>query len=153
MLTTTGWTPWAEVADLQRDVDSLFSGVFADPTRGQNPGVFTPAADVARDGDTWRISLAIPGISADSVAIEIVGRILHVRGERPADGKIQPVVNEIAYGRFERDFALPEDIDAEHVEATYRHGMLELMLPVAEAAKPHRIAVKSVEDGKQLQAA
>ena len=97
--------------------------------------------------------MALPGISPDKVDIDIVGRTLRVRGERSANDKAQPVINEITYGRFEREFTLPEEIDAQHVEATYRHGMLELALPLAEGAKPHRIAVKSAPEGKQLHAA
>ena len=63
------------------------------------------------------------------------------------------MVSEISYGRFEREFALPEDIDAEHVQATYRHGMLELVLPVSEGAKPRRIEVKAAPEAKQIRAA
>ena len=63
------------------------------------------------------------------------------------------LIGEITYGRFEREFTLPEEIDAQHVQATYRHGMLELVLPLAEGAKPHRIAVKAAPEGKQLHAA
>ena len=64
-----------------------------------------------------------------------------------------PSSSEITYGRFEREFTLPEEIDAQHVQATYRHGMLELVLPLAEGAKPHRIAVKAAPEDKQLHAA
>ena len=103
--------------------------------------------------DTWNVSLALPGISPDKVDLDIAGRTLRVRGERSANDKAQPVISEITYGRFEREFTLPEEIDAQRVEATYRHGMLELVLPLAEGAKPHRIAVKSAPEGKQLHAA
>ena len=85
--------------------------------------------------------------------IDIVGRTLRVRGERTAEEKAESVMSEITYGRFEREFTLPQEIDAQHVQATYRHGMLELVLPLAEGAKPHRIAVKTAPEGKQLHAA
>ena len=153
MLGMTRWTPWTELAGMHRDLDSLFNRVFGDTVRSQNVDSFTPAADVRREGDTWRVSLAVPGISPDRVDIDIVGRSLRVRGERSADEKAEPVISEITYGRFEREFTLPEEIDAQHVEATYRHGMLELVLPLAEGAKPHRIAVNAAPEGKQLHAA
>ena len=70
-----------------------------------------------------------------------------------ADEKAEPVISEITYGRFEREFTLPEEIDAKHVQATYRHGMLELVLPLAEGAKPHRITVKAAPESQQLQIA
>ena len=153
MLGMTRWTPWTELAGMHRDLDSLFNRVFADTVRSQSVDAFTPAADLRRNGDTWNVSLALPGISPDKVDIDIAGRTLRVRGERSANDKAQPVISEITYGRFEREFTLPEEIDAQHVEAMYRHGMLELALPLAEGAKPHRIAVKSAPEGKQLHAA
>ena len=153
MLGMTRFTPWNELAGMHRDLDSLFNRVFGDTVRSQGVDAFAPAADVRRDGETWKVSLALPGIAPDKVNIDIVGRTLQVRGERIAEEKTQPVVSEITYGRFEREFTLPEEIDAKHVQATYRHGMLELVLPLAEGAKPQRIAVKTTPDGKQLHAA
>ena len=153
MLGITRWTPWTELAGVHRDLDSLFNRVFGDTVRSQSVDAFTPAAELRRDGDTWKVTLALPGISPDNVDIAVVGRTLRVRGERMAEEKAEPVMSEITYGRFEREFTLPEEIDAQHVQATYRHGMLELVLPLAEGAKPHRIAVKAAPEGKQLHAA
>jgi HSP20 family protein len=153
MLSMTRWTPWTELAGVHRDLDALFNHVFGETVRPQNVDAFTPAANVWREGDTWTVSLALPGISTEKVDIDIVGRTLRVRGERTADEKAEPVIGEITYGRFEREFTLPEEIDAQHVQATYRHGMLELVLPLAEGAKPHRIAVKAAPEDKQLHAA
>ena len=153
MLGMTGWTPWTELAGVHRDLDSLFNRVFGETVRPQSVDVFTPAANVRRDGDTWNVSLALPGISPEKVDIDIVGRTVRVRGERPADEKPALVIGEITYGWFEREFTLPEEIDAQHVQATYHHGMLELRLPLAEGAKPHRIAVKAMAEDKQIHAA
>jgi HSP20 family protein len=156
MLNMTRWTPWTELAGVHRDLDTLFNRAFGDTTRYQNVESFTPAADVRRDGETWNVCIALPGISPDQVNIEVIGRTLKVRGERKvADTgeKVQPIMGEIPYGRFEREFTLPEDIDAKHVKATYRHGMLELVLPIAEGAKPYRITVNESADTKKLQVA
>jgi HSP20 family protein len=156
MLNMTRWTPWTELAGVHRDLDSLFSRVFGETGRSQSADSFAPAADVTRDGDTWKVSLAVPGISPDKVDIDIVGRTLRVRGERVFDEQpenVEPVISEIRYGRFEREFTLPEEIDSQHVQATYRHGMLELVLPLAEGAKPRRIEIKTEAEAKQLQVA
>jgi HSP20 family protein len=153
MLGMTRRTPWTELAGVHRDLDSLFNRVFGDTVRSQSVDAFTPAADLRRDGDTWNVALALPGVSPDKVDIDIVGRTLRIKGERTEGDKAEPVISEITYGRFEREFSLPEEIDAQHVQATYRHGMLELVLPLAEGAKPHRIAVKAAPEGKQLHAA
>jgi HSP20 family protein len=140
---------------LHRDLDSIFGRVFGETGHGRSVDSFAPAADVWREGDKWLLSMALPGIAPDKVEIDVVGRTLRVRGERTASEKSkgEPVVNEISYGRFEREFTLPEEIDAQHVEATYRHGMLELVLPLSEGAKPRRIEIKGTQDAKQLHAA
>ena len=153
MLAMTRWTPWTELAGVHRDLDSLFNRAFGDTVRSQGVGSFVPAADVRRDGEVWKVSLALPGIAPDKVDIDIVGRTLQVRGERTAEEKTEPVMSEITCGRFEREFTLPEEIDAKHAQATYRHGMLELVLPLAEGAKPHRIAVTGEPESKQLHVA
>jgi HSP20 family protein len=160
MLGLVGRTPWAPVANLaslHRDLDSLFDGVMGD-TRPPAGEVLMPPADIARDGDHWIIAMAIPGITPEKVDIEIVGRTLRVRGERErttpaASGdRVRPIVSEMRYGRFERDFTIPDDIDADHVEATYRHGILELRLPLHERAKPRRIDVQTAPAVKPLSA-
>src|SRR5688500_12581553 len=120
MLNVTRWTPWNELAGLHRDLDSIFGRVFGEtgPRRPVDSFAFAPAADVWREGDKWLLSMALPGISPDKVEIDVVGRTLRVRGERTANDKSkgEPIVNEISYGRFEREFTLPEEIDAQHVE-------------------------------------
>ena len=151
----TRWTPWTELAGLHRDLDSIFGRVFGETGARQSVDSFVPAADVRREGDKWMLSMALPGISPDQVEIDVVGGTLRVRGDRTATGTStsEPIISEISYGRFEREFTLPEDIDAQHVEATYRHGMLELLLPLSEGAKPRRIEVKAAPEAKQLHAA
>ncbi len=154
MLGMTRWTPWVELAGLHRDLDSMFGRTFGDTGARQNGdtsfSAFTPAAEVRRAGDKWLVSLAVPGIAPDKMDIDVVGRTLRVRGERAAEQKADPVVSEIVYGRFEREFTLPEEIDARHVSATCCNGMLELVLPLSEGAKPHRVQVKATPEAKQL---
>jgi HSP20 family protein len=156
MLNMTSWTPWTELASVHRDLDTLFNRLFGDtgrPQGSQAGNTFAPAADIRRDGDAWKVSMALPGVSPDKIDIEVVGRTLHVRGERTIDEAVEPIMNEIAYGRFGREFTLPEEIDPTHVQATYRLGTLDLVLPLAEAAKPYRIQVETTPEAKQLHAA
>jgi HSP20 family protein len=156
----TRWTPFTELATLHRDLDSLFGRVFGESGRPQTSApvlTFAPAADVTRAGDKWKMSLALPGIDPKNVEIDIVGRTLRVRGERTFDGYadgVEPVLSEISYGKFEREFTLPENIDQEKVQATYRHGMLELTLPLTESAKPRRIEIQTTApQARQIKAA
>jgi HSP20 family protein len=156
MLGMTRWTPWTELAGVHRDLDSIVGRLFGEtvPRQTVDPlNSFTPAADVRREGDKWMVSIAVPGMSPDKLDIDIVGRTLRVRGERSSEQKTESVMSEIVHGRFEREFTLPEDIDAQHAKATYRHGMLELVLPLKESAKPHRIEIKAAPETEQLHVA
>jgi HSP20 family protein len=163
MLNMTRWTPWTELAGVHRDLDTLFNRMFdtnryqGDANRYQNVESFTPAADVRRNGESWNVCIALPGVAPENVNIEVIGRTLKVRGECTAargDEKAELLIGEIPYGRFEREFTLPEDIEVKHVQAAYRHGMLDLVLPVAEGAKPYRITVNEpTTESKKLQAA
>jgi HSP20 family protein len=159
MLNPTRWNPWTELAGLHREFDSMFSRVFGDTVRPQSADSFAPAADVRRNDDTWKIWLALPGISPEKVEINVTGQTLWVRGERTPQqetARTEPVISEITYGRFEREFAVPDEVDADHVQATYRNGMLELTLPLKEGAKPRRIEVQAAPESaevKQLHAA
>lgn len=151
MLSLTRMAPFSELADLHRDLDALFNRVFGETARSPWSAGFTPAAALRRFDDRWVAEVALPGIDPKDVEVEIVGRTLRVRGERRQPEGGESLLSELAYGRFEREFTIPDDIDAEHVVANYRHGMLELTLPVSEAAKPRRIEVKA--EAKELRVA
>src|ERR1044071_10038791 len=99
MLGMTRFTPWTELAGMHRDLDSLFNRVFGDTVRSQGVDAFTPAADLRRDGETWKVSLALPGLAPDKVDIDIVGRTLRVRGERIAEEKTEPAMSERRVGK------------------------------------------------------
>lgn len=72
--------------------------------------------------------------------------VLTVKGERKADHDTTGMdyfVREVAYGAFQRDFALPEGVDPAQVEAKYAKGMLEVRVPAPHAATPRMIEVKA----------
>ncbi len=152
MLSLTGFSPWNDLAGLHRDLDAFFGRHFGSLNRPTSEEVFRPEAEVVKEGDKWMVSMFIPGVSPKSVDVEVIGQMLRVRGERSRENNVEPYISEIPYGRFEREFALPADIDADHVEASYRDGVLQLTLPVKESAKPRRIQIAS-SGNKQLNAA
>lgn len=156
MFSLTPFNPWNDLATLHRGLDAFVGRHFGSLASDENrvaKDTFTPAAEILKDGDKWMVSMYIPGVNAQSIDIEVVGQMLRVRGERSRDTNVEPYVSEISYGRFEREFALPADIDADHVEASYRNGVLELTLPVKESAKPRRIAVGATSEARQIGAA
>ena len=147
---------WTELAGLHRDLDALFGRNFGRPEMsGQAAAVdgFTPATEVTKDDNKWIVSVYLPGVPPKNVDIEVVGQTLRIRGERTREQRFEPYLSEVTYGKFEREFTLPSDIDGEHVEARCMHGVLELTLPIKESAKPRKIEILSAPEMKQIKVA
>jgi HSP20 family protein len=137
----TRWNPFDELTDLHREVDRLFGRTRAEGPI-QTPRAWLPATDVTSSKEGWQLRIALPGIEPEHVSVDLHGNTLTVKGERSETKQDQELhVSEIRYGRFERTFALPAKIESEKVTASFQNGMLELQLPLAEAAKPRRIEI------------
>lgn len=140
MLSMTRWNPFEELGTLHREMDRVF-GRYVGEEPAAGPG-WTPATEVRTGDDGWRVRMALPGIDPSQVHVDLQGGSLTISGERTRTEENGPgYASEIHYGRFERAFTLPAKVDAEKVSAHYENGMLELTLPLAEAAKPRRIEI------------
>jgi HSP20 family protein len=141
MSNLTRWNPFAELASLPRELERLEAQLWGEAP--QRTGAFVPATEVEADANAWYVRMALPGIDPKDVQIEVVGNTLTVRGERKngREASHDTYLSEIAYGRFERMLSIPRTVDAGRVSAAYTNGMLELTLPVSEAAKPRRIEI------------
>ena len=93
------------------------------------PGML-PAVDVTEDEQTVRLVAEIPGYKPESVKLSLENRLLTMSGEK-------------ANGSFKRSFTVPNTVDAEKIAASIEHGVLTVMLPKAEKAKPREIPVKA----------
>src|ERR1700756_5602452 len=142
------WSPTRKFHFHHHDVDDLFlrfvDGVTDETV--QRPASWLPAAEGRIEDGTYVIQLALPGVDPKEVAVSLMDNVLIVKGERKADhdptGK-DYFVREVAYGAFQRSFALPEGVDAACVEAKSAHGMLEVRVPAPRAATPRMIEVKA----------
>jgi HSP20 family protein len=111
-------------------------------------GAWAPPVDIYETEDAFMLKAELPGFSKDDVQIELHDNRLTLRGERKRETEAKEEQYhrmERVYGRFERTFWLPTTIDAEKIQATFKHGVLELRLPKSEAAKPKRIAITEAE--------
>jgi HSP20 family protein len=146
MLGLTRWNPIDEIFNFQREVDRVFNQFWSDlPTRTAGS---TGAFHVARHDDGGRVDVPIPGIDPQNVTLEVAGNTVAIRAEEPRDS---------AGGRtfrYEQSITVPQFLDLDQLKASYRHGLLELTLPLNESVKPRRIQIENVSaDRKQLTAA
>ncbi len=117
-----------------------FSGEQNDTLSG-----WLPPVDVVEDNDHVRVTAELPGVKPEDVKITLENNILTIRGEKNQENRTEAERvqrYERSYGVFERSFAVPSTVDADHISATYGHGVLTVSLPKVERAKPRAIEVK-----------
>jgi HSP20 family protein len=109
--------------------------------------------DAWREGDTFRLEFDLPGVQADSIDLDVERNVLTVRAERPVqetDG--EQIAAERPRGVFSRQLILGDNLDLENISANYADGVLKLRVPVAEKAKPRKIAVESADSKRTIEA-
>ena len=99
--------------------------------------------DVLADNDAFTIKALLPGVSADDLDIQIVNEIVTLSGELKSDREegANYLLAEIPGGKFHRVITLPVPLNAANVEANLENGVLTLVIPKAEEAKPRTIKV------------
>src|SRR3972149_6068800 len=146
MNTMLRWSPTRQF-HFHQGAEDVFERFFGGATdeADQRPS-WRPAAEGRIEDGTYVIQLALPGMDPKDVEVSLMDNVLTVKGERKADhdtaGK-DYFIREVAYGAFQRNFALPEAVDAGQVEAKYAKGMLEVRVPAPQAATPRAIEVKA----------
>lgn len=103
--------------------------------------------DAWREGDQFIVEFDLPGVSADSLNLDVERNVVTVRAERPElESDREMLAAERPRGVFSRQVFLGDTLDTDRIEASYQDGVLRLAIPIAEAAKPRRIAVAHAQD-------
>jgi len=122
-----------------RDFDRLTQQIFGTTNR---PAVMP--MDAWREGDSFVIEFDLPGVARDSIDLDVERNVLTVRAERVArNGDWEMLASERPRGVFSRQLVLGDNLDLDRIEADYDGGVLRLIVPVAEKAKPRKIEVGS----------
>jgi len=128
-----------------RELDRLTQQVFG--TTGTTGRPAAMPMDAWRDGDEFIVEFDLPGIDPSAVDLDVERNVLTVRAERPGlTEKTELLAAERARGVFSRQLILGDNLDTDQVEASYQGGVLSLQNPVAEQAKPRKIAITSADE-------
>jgi HSP20 family protein len=120
-----------------RDFDRLTQQFFGTTNR---PAVMP--MDAWREGDRFVVEFDLPGVSPESIDLDVERNVLTVRAERVArNGDWEMLASERPRGVFSRQLVLGDNLDLDRIEAGYDGGVLRLTIPVAEKAKPRKIEV------------
>jgi HSP20 family protein len=129
-----------DIDRLQREIEDLFSDLWQVPRFTGSRRGFRPAVDVFRteDPEELRVVVELAGVKPESIQLATSGRTLLIAGQRPrlASGTYQQM--EIEYGRFERTLQLPADVETASATASYEHGILTIVLPLASTPSSAR---------------
>ena len=123
-----------------RDLDRLTQQIWG-PGRSTTMPTALPM-DAWREGDHVVVELDVPGVARDEIDVDVERNVLTVRAERAPRGQDgERLASERPTGTFSRQLVLGDNLDLERIEASYDAGVLRLVVPVAEKAKPRKIAV------------
>ncbi len=138
---------WEQLQNLQEEMDRLLDAAFAAAgSTSSLLGEHVPPVDLIEENDRFLFRLDLPGVRKDDIAVTLHDGCLTVSGEiRPEERYSQAQVHraERVFGRFQRTVALPVPVAADQIVARYRDGVLEVVLPKAEEARPKQIQVQA----------
>lgn len=136
------------------DFDRLFQDArvtsLEDKSQGAAQPIFKPTYELVENEKGYLLSFDLPGIPKDAIQIEVKNKQLRVSGERKFENSRAEGArsySERRYGRFERVFELPSDIDTEKIEAHHADGVLNLLVPKAERAQAREIKIQTGQNG------
>ena len=133
------WDPFRELDRLAADMlDSR-----------QGPRVMP--IDLHRDGDHYVLAADLPGVDPGSVDVDVDGQLLTIRAERTlrADAEVKWLAHERPSGSFLRQITLGDGIDTAGISAHYDNGVLSVIIPMSERAKPRKVEVMSSPNAEQ----
>ena len=145
----TRWNPFKDLDELENRLSTVFGRT---PLRRQNGeqesmtiAEWSPLVDITEDDKEYLIKTELPEVKKDEVKVTVENGVLTITGERKFEkeekGRKYHRV-ERAYGNFVRSFTLPDDADANKVNAEFKDGVLKVHVAKSEAAKPKHIEVK-----------
>jgi HSP20 family protein len=159
MTTMMRWDPFQDLRDAQEEMAqvsqvSQMSQMLARALdlHGQQQGSgrataadWAPALDISERKDAYLVTVELPGVEADDLEITLEDGLLTIQGERQftsESSEEQFHRIERRYGAFRRSITLPAQVQAEQIEASFENGVLQIVVPKMEEAKPKRIQVR-----------
>jgi len=147
MMNLVRWSPWREMNTLQNRLNHLFDDSFFQPSRsddGLGLGTWHPVVDMFDEDDRIVIKAELPGMDKNDIAVDVKDRVLTLSGERTHDNAVKEenyYRRERAYGKFQRAFSLPVDVDSDKIKADFKDGLLKIEVPKPEKQKPKEITI------------
>jgi HSP20 family protein len=138
------WNPIKEMLDLRDDFDRFIDRFFSkDFEIWEGQREFN--VDIYEDADNIVIKAEIPGVNKEDISVSLTDDTVTISGKKTEEKKIEKenyYRKEIRTGSFSRSFTLPCAVDREKVKATYKNGVLEIVLPKSEKEKAKEVKIE-----------
>ena len=141
------WNPWNEMATMRDRFNRFFDSSLYPASRDEETlglSAWNPSVDIYENDDNIVIKAEIPGVDKDNIHVDLKGRVLTLKGERKNETEVNEdrfYRRELSYGRFERAFTLPAEVDPAKVKADFKDGVLKVEVPKPEEQKPRQITI------------
>jgi len=143
------WEPFRDLVSLQERMNRMFDESYRTRTTGTEDewalgGSWAPAVDIYEHEGNIVLTAELPGVDPKNVDVRVENNVLTLRGERRWSDEVKRESYhrvERSYGTFTRSFTLPNVVDTEKIKADFKEGMLKLVLPKREEAKPKQISI------------
>jgi HSP20 family protein len=145
------WEPFRDLVSLQERMNRLFDESFRSRGTGAGQeddwalgGSWAPAVDIYEQDGNIVLKAELPGVDPKDTELRVENNVLTLRGQRKFDHEVKKENYhrvERAYGAFTRSFTLPTVVDTEKIKAEYKDGVLRVVLPKREEAKPKQISI------------
>jgi len=147
MMNLVRWNPFGEMTAMQSRIDRMFSNPYwltgrMDDDTGM--GRWNPAVDLYEKDDHFVIKAELPGVDKKDIAIDLKDRVLTLSGERSFENEVKEenyYRRERSYGKFQRAFTLPADVDSDKIKAEFKDGLLQIEVPKPEEQKPKQVTI------------
>ena len=141
------WSPFRELQNIQDEMNRLFENFL---TRGRkefeiSPFGWEPICNLKEDDENYILEAELPGLKKEDIKISLKNDVLTISGERKEEKEKKDKHSHIVerqYGSFYRSFTLPSGVEEDKIDATYKDGVLKVVLPKTEKAKVKEITVK-----------
>ena len=140
------WNPIRDMFSLSHRMNHMLDDFYSPAFKTGEPSAWNwnPVVDYYDNEDNIVIKAELPGIDKDNIIVDVKGRFLTLKGERSSENEVKEeryYRRERAYGKFERVFALPAEVDPDKIRADYKDGVLTIDIPKPIEHKPRQIAV------------
>ncbi len=137
---------FSEMSGIQQEMNRLFDDFFGERRSGLAEGNWLPAVDVSETDTDILVHAELPGMTQNDIQLNLQDNVLTLTGEKKQETKDEQKNyhrTECSYGSFSRSFTLPTNVAQDQIKASFKDGVLEIVLPKAEEAKAKKIAISS----------